>query len=66
MHRAENGDDLLLGRQGDGAGDLGLGALGGLDDGFGCLVDELVDVYKRQVSDMERISFAFISFTACL
>ena len=48
---AQDGDDLGLGRQGDGAGDLGVGALGGLDDGLGCLVDELVIVSLETDAD---------------
>ena len=39
---AKDGDDLLLGGQGDGAGDGGAGALGGLHDLFRALVDELM------------------------
>ena len=32
VHCTQDGDDLTLGGQGDGAGDLSAGALGGLDD----------------------------------
>ena len=42
MNGAQDGDDFLLGGQRDGAGDLGAGALGGLDDLLGALVDDLV------------------------
>ena len=48
---ALDGDDLLLGGQGDGAGDPGVGALGGLDDGLGGLVDQLVIVSLEADAD---------------
>ena len=38
----QDGDDLLLGGQRDGAGHGGAGALGGLDDLLCALVDDLV------------------------
>ena len=48
---AQDGDDLGLGGQGDGAGDLGVRALGGLDDGLGGLVDELVVISLEADAD---------------
>ena len=39
---AQNGDDLFLGGQRDGAGDSRAGALGGLDDLLCALVDDLM------------------------
>ena len=44
MDGAQDGHDLLLGGQGDGAGHGRAGALGGLHDLLGALVDELVVV----------------------
>ena len=38
----QNGDDLLLGGQRNGAGHGGAGALGGLHDLLGALVDDLM------------------------
>ena len=38
----QDGDDFLLGGQGDGAGDGSVGALGGLDDLLSGLVDQLM------------------------
>ena len=51
MDGAEDRDDLGLGRQGDGAGDLRIGALGGLDDGLGGLVDQLMVVSLEADAD---------------
>ena len=48
---AQDGDDLGLGGQGDGTGNLGIGALGGLDDGLGGLVDELVVIGLQTDAD---------------
>ena len=42
MNSAQDGDDLLLGGQRDGAGDGRAGALGGLDDLLCALVDDLM------------------------
>ena len=42
VNGTQDGDDLLLGGQGDGAGDGSAGALGGLDDLLSALVDELM------------------------
>ena len=48
---AEDGDDLLLGGQGDGAGNLGAVALGGLHD-LGCAgVDELMVISLQPDTD---------------
>ena len=43
---------LGLRRQRDGAGDLGVGALGGLDDLLGCGVDELVIIGLETDADL--------------
>ena len=51
MDGAEDGDHLFLGGQGDGAGDGGAGALGGLHDLLGALVDELVVVSLEADAD---------------
>ena len=44
VNGAKDRDDLFLRRQGDGAGNLRVGTLGGLDDGLGGLVDQLMIV----------------------
>ena len=44
VNGAKDRDDLFLRRQGDGAGNLRDGTLGGLDDGLGGLVDQLMIV----------------------
>ena len=48
---AQDGDDFLLGGQGDGAGDGSAGALGGLHDLLRALVDELVIVSLQTDAD---------------
>ena len=42
MNSAKDGDNLLLGGQGDGTGNLSAGALGGLHDLLSALVDDLM------------------------
>ena len=42
MNSTKDGDDLGLGRQRDGAGDLCIGALSCFDDSLCCLVDQLM------------------------
>ena len=51
MDGAEDGDNLLLGGQGDGAGDRSARALGGLDDLISGLVDDLVVVSLQADAD---------------
>ena len=47
----EDGDNLLLGGQGDGTGDGSAGALGGLDDLVSGLVDDLMIVGLQANAD---------------
>ena len=47
----QDGDDFLLGGQGDGAGDSGAGALGGLHDLLSGLVDQLMIVSLQADAD---------------
>ena len=51
MNSAQDGDDLCLGGQRDGAGDGSIGALGSFNDGFGCLVDELMVIGLESDAD---------------
>ena len=48
---AQDGDDFLLGGQGNGAGDGSAGALGGLHDLLSALVDELVIISLQANAD---------------
>ena len=52
VNRAQDGDDLLLGRQRDRAGNLRAVALCGLDDLLGALVDQLVVVRLQADTDL--------------
>ena len=47
----QDGDDFLLGGQGDGTGNLSAGALGGLHDLFCALVDDLVVIGLQTNTD---------------
>ena len=51
MHGPQDGDDLLLGGQRDGAGDLSAGALSSLDDLLCALVNDLVIVGLQPDAD---------------
>ena len=73
VDRAKDGDDLLLGGQGDGAGDGGAVALGGLDDLLGAGVDELMIIGLEANSDHflvchllfpPKISYSVFSFVS--
>ena len=48
---AQDGDDLPLGGQGDGTGDGGAAALGGVHDLLGGLVDELMVIGLQPDAD---------------
>ena len=52
VNRTQDGDDLLLGRQRDRAGNLSAVALCGLDDLLGALVDQLVVVRLQADTDL--------------
>ena len=58
MNSAEDGNNLLLGGQGDGAGHLGAGALGGLYDLLSALVDDLMIVSLQADTDHQLIDKA--------
>lgn len=51
MNSAEDGYDLLLGRKGDGAGNLCARSLSGLNDLLRCLIDDAVIVALESDSD---------------
>ena len=63
---AQDGDDLFLGGQRDGAGDGSAGALGGLDDLLCALVDDLmvIGLQTNAAKQFTDVSFVFISASA--
>ena len=62
VYRAQDGDDLLLGRQRDRAGNLRAVALSGFDDLLGALVDQLVVI--RLQADADLLCVCHVGFSS--